>query len=61
MGLNIGDDAPLFTLKSSTKADVSLNDYAGKNVVVLFSHWHLPELALLNFVLYGTLKQIMMH
>jgi len=36
MGLNIGDDAPLFTLKSSTKADVSLNDYAGKNVVVLF-------------------------
>jgi peroxiredoxin len=36
MSLQIGDTAPLFTLKSSDKADVSLSDYSGKNVVVLF-------------------------
>lgn len=36
MALKIGDVAPSFTLKSSDKADVSLSDYKGKNVVVLF-------------------------
>ncbi|MBK9735224.1 MAG: redoxin domain-containing protein [Saprospiraceae bacterium] len=36
MTLKIGDVAPSFTLKSSDKADVSLSDYKGKNVVVLF-------------------------
>ena len=36
MSLKIGDTAPAFTLKSSDKTDVSLSDYAGKNVVVLF-------------------------
>lgn len=36
MSLNIGDVAPSFTLKSSDKSDVSLSDYAGKNVVILF-------------------------
>ncbi len=36
MSLKIGDTAPPFTLKSSDKTDVSLSDYNGKNVVVLF-------------------------
>jgi glutaredoxin-dependent peroxiredoxin len=36
MSLKIGDIAPDFTLKSSDKKDVSLKDYQGKNVVVLF-------------------------
>jgi peroxiredoxin len=36
MSLKIGDAAPQFTLKSSDKADVSLSDYSGKNVVILF-------------------------
>jgi glutaredoxin-dependent peroxiredoxin len=36
MSLQIGDIAPNFTLKSTEKADVSLSDYSGKNVVVLF-------------------------
>jgi peroxiredoxin len=34
--LKIGDKAPSFTLKSSSKEDVSLADYSGRNVVVLF-------------------------
>lgn len=36
MSLKIGDTAPSFTLKSTEKKDVSLSDYSGKNVVVLF-------------------------
>lgn len=36
MQLMIGDAAPLFTLKASDKTDVSLQDYRGRNVVVLF-------------------------
>ncbi|MEZ4910702.1 MAG: redoxin domain-containing protein [Saprospiraceae bacterium] len=36
MSLKVGDIAPGFTLKSSEKTDVSLSDYTGKNVVVLF-------------------------
>lgn len=36
MSLKIGDKAPAFTLKDTEKNDVSLGDYAGKNVVVLF-------------------------
>ena len=36
MSLELGSVAPSFTLKSSDKVDVSLSDYAGKNVVVLF-------------------------
>jgi len=36
MSLTIGSQAPNFTLKSSEKTDVSLSDYKGKNVVVLF-------------------------
>lgn len=36
MKLELGSVAPDFTLKSSDKSDVSLNDYQGKNVVVLF-------------------------
>ncbi len=31
-----GDQAPLFTLKNTDKMDVSLKDYKGKNVVLLF-------------------------
>ncbi len=36
MSLTVGSTAPDFTLKSSEKSDVSLSDYKGKNVVVLF-------------------------
>ncbi|HMQ08718.1 MAG TPA: redoxin domain-containing protein [Saprospiraceae bacterium] len=31
-----GDQAPLFTLKNTEKMDISLKDYKGKNVVLLF-------------------------
>ena len=34
--LSIGDKAPEFTLYSSDKAEISLSDYRGKNVVILF-------------------------
>ena len=34
--LNIGDVAPDFTLKDSDNEPVSLSDYRGKNVVILF-------------------------
>ena len=36
MTINVGDKAPAFTLKSSDFEDVSLTDYSGKNVVILF-------------------------
>jgi peroxiredoxin len=36
MSLKIGDKAPAFTLKDTEKQDVSLSDYAGKNVILLF-------------------------
>jgi peroxiredoxin len=36
MALQIGDLAPSFTLYSSEKQEVSLSDYNGKKVVVLF-------------------------
>lgn len=36
MRLNIGDTAPTFTLRNTEKAEVSLADYKGKNVVLLF-------------------------
>lgn len=36
MALQIGDIAPNFKLKATDKSDVSLSDYKGKNVVVLF-------------------------
>jgi glutaredoxin-dependent peroxiredoxin len=36
MSLELGSIAPSFTLKASDKSDVSLSDYTGKNVVVLF-------------------------
>jgi len=36
MALKAGDKAPLFTLHASDTSEVSLSDYAGKNVVVLF-------------------------
>src|SRR5438477_514820 len=34
--LNVGDQAPAFTLKTIGMKDVSLGDYKGKNVVLLF-------------------------
>ena len=34
--LNVGDAAPDFTLKTIGLKDVSLHDYKGKNVVLLF-------------------------
>lgn len=36
MALQVGDKAPDFTLWSSDKKQVSLTDYAGKNLVILF-------------------------
>lgn len=36
MALTIGQQAPAFTLFSSDKKEVSLADYAGRNVVLLF-------------------------
>ena len=36
MDINVGDVAPNFTLRNSDKAEVSLEDYKGKNVVLLF-------------------------
>jgi glutaredoxin-dependent peroxiredoxin len=36
MSLKVGDQAPDFKLFSSDKKEVSLSDYRGKNVVVLF-------------------------
>lgn len=36
MALKIGDKAPNFTLTSDSKEEVSLNDFQGKNVVLLF-------------------------
>jgi peroxiredoxin Q/BCP len=34
--VNVGDTAPEFTLKTSGMKDVSLKDYRGKNVLLLF-------------------------
>lgn len=36
MEINIGDKAPNFTLRNTEKAEVSLEDFKGKNVVLLF-------------------------
>ena len=36
MSVNVGDKAPSFSLYSSDKKAVSLKDYEGKNVVLLF-------------------------
>lgn len=36
MALTVGQQAPAFTLFSSDKKEVSLADYAGRNVVLLF-------------------------
>lgn len=58
MSLKIGDTAPPFTLKSSDKTDVSLSDYNGKNVVVLFFHWHLQVYVLRSCALLETISQI---
>ena len=36
MALQVGDSAPLFTLKDSDKNDVALDSYKGENVLLLF-------------------------
>jgi len=36
MSANVGDKAPSFTLVSEEKKPVSLNDFEGKNVILLF-------------------------
>ena len=36
MHLKIGDKAPNFTLRATDKSEVSLSDYEGKNLLVLF-------------------------
>ena len=36
MSVKVGEKAPSFTLRNSVKEEVSLSDYKGKNVVVLF-------------------------
>ena len=34
--LNVGDSAPAFTLKTIGLKDISLSDFRGKTVVILF-------------------------
>jgi len=34
--VNIGDNAPAFTLKTTDKSDVSLSDYSGQTVILAF-------------------------
>lgn len=36
MALQVGDKAPSFTLFNTEKKEISLSDFAGKNVVILF-------------------------
>jgi len=36
MDVRVGEKAPNFTLRNSDKAEISLNTYRGKNVVLLF-------------------------
>ncbi len=36
MAVKVGDKAPEFTLHATDKSEVSLNDYRGQNVVILF-------------------------
>lgn len=36
MEVNVGERAPVFTLRAPDKSEVSLEDYQGKNVVLLF-------------------------
>ena len=36
MSVTVGDKAPNFTLRAFDKSEVSLEDYRGKNVVLLF-------------------------
>ncbi|MEA5138768.1 peroxiredoxin [Arcicella rigui] len=36
MALQVGDKAPNFTLFNTEKKEISLSDFAGKNVVILF-------------------------
>ena len=36
MAAQVGDSAPGFSLKNSNMEDVSLGDFSGKNVVLLF-------------------------
>ena len=36
MAIQVGDTAPAFTLKNAAMEDVSLGDFAGKSVVLLF-------------------------
>jgi peroxiredoxin len=36
MEIKVGDKAPNFTLRNTEKAEVSLEDYKGQNVVLLF-------------------------
>lgn len=36
MNLSVGDKAPEFTLRATDKSEISLSDYSGKNVVLLF-------------------------
>ncbi len=36
MTLKVGDKAPNFTLRNTEKAEVSLSEYRGKNVLILF-------------------------
>ena len=39
--VKVGDKAPDFTLTNSSDKEVSLSDYEGKNIVLIFSraHW----------------------
>ena len=58
MALKVGDMAPGFTLKSSEKQDVSLSDYLGKNVVILFFPMAFTSVCTLNYVKLGIKKEL---
>lgn len=36
MNIKVGDKAPSFTLRATDKSEVSISDYEGKNLIVLF-------------------------
>ncbi len=36
MNIKVGDKAPSFTLRATDKSEISLTDYSGKNLVLLF-------------------------
>ena len=49
MALKVGDKAPNFTLHASDKSEVSLSDFKGQKVVLLFFRWLFQEFVQRNY------------